>query len=113
MTPRQFRTIALSLPEAVEVGHMGHPDFRVRGKIFATLDYPSSGWGVVKLTPGQQQALVQAHPDIFSAVKGFWGQRGATTVYLRAATPDVIRAALTKAWCNTAPKRLAREFLTD
>jgi hypothetical protein len=110
MTARDFRTIALSLPEAVEVGHMGHPDFRVRNKIFATLDYPSRGWGVVKLTPRQQEGMVKTHPAMFAAVNGFWGRRGATTVNLRAATKDVVREALTKAWCNTAPKRLAREF---
>jgi hypothetical protein len=110
MTAQQFRTIALSLPEAVEVGHMGHPDFRVRNKIFATLGYPSREWAVVKLTLKQQEGLVKAHPAVFVPVTGFWGRRGATTVNLGAATKDVVREALTKAWCNTAPKRLAREF---
>ena len=50
MTADEFRRIALSLPEAVEIGHMGHPDFRVRKKIFATLGYPDDAWGMVKLT---------------------------------------------------------------
>jgi hypothetical protein len=54
VTTTEFRRMALSLPETSEVGHMGHPDFRVRGKIFATLGYPSEAWGVVKLTPKQQ-----------------------------------------------------------
>ena len=54
-----FRRLALSLPEATESAHMGHPDFRVRGKIFATLGSPDDGWGMVKLTPEQQDAFVQ------------------------------------------------------
>ena len=58
MTRDGFRRLALSLPEASEVGHMGHPDFRLRGKIFAMLGYPSEDWAMVKLTPEQQEALV-------------------------------------------------------
>lgn len=105
-----FRKMALSLPEASEAAHMGHPDFRVRGKIFATLGYPSTGWGVVKLTPTQQQAFVRAEPDVFVPVKGTWGRRGATTVRLRAANKSTVRKALVTAWVNTAPKRLARQL---
>jgi hypothetical protein len=76
MTPAGFRRLALALPETSEVGHMGHPDFRVGGKIFATLGYPDGGWGMVKLTPDQQEALVSAEPSVFAPVKGGWG-RGA------------------------------------
>lgn len=75
MTPDGFRRLALSMPEAREVGHMGHPDFRVRGKIFATLSYPDESWGMVKLTPEQQQAFVSAQPVVFCPVKGAWGHR--------------------------------------
>lgn len=57
---------------------MGHPDFRVRRKIFATLGYPSAGWGVVRLTPDQQEFFVQVAPEVFVPVKGAWGRRGAT-----------------------------------
>jgi hypothetical protein len=89
---------------------MGHPDFRVRGKIFATLGYPDKGWGMVKLTPEQQERFVQAEPDVFVPAAGAWGSRGATTVRLRTVTKDVLRRALIAAWRNAAPKRLAEQF---
>src|SRR5262249_31582570 len=97
-------------PEVSEASHMGHPDFRVRGKIFATLGYPDKGWGMVKLTPEQQERFVQAEPDVFVPAAGAWGSRGATTVRLRTVTKDVLRRALIAAWRNAAPKRLAEQF---
>ena len=109
MTADQFRALALSFPEAIESAHMDHPDFRVQGKIFATLGYPDSGWAMVKLTPAQQMLFVTAKPDIFSPVKGGWGRRGATSVQLRAATQSALRDALAAAWRNTAPKRLVKD----
>jgi hypothetical protein len=109
MREDEFRRIALSLPDTAEHAHMGHPDFRVRGKIFASLGYPSAGWGVVKLTPKQQQRWVAAEPDVFVPVKGAWGARGATCVKLRAARTRSVREAMTAAWVNTAPKTLARQ----
>ncbi|HEU4391134.1 MAG TPA: MmcQ/YjbR family DNA-binding protein [Blastocatellia bacterium] len=112
MTADQFRKIALSLPEAIESAHMGHPDFRVRGKIFATL-YPGETAGMVKLTPEQQEAVVQAEPKVFTPVKGGWGRRGCTTVNLLAAKPNTARKALTLAWRNTAPKRLVESSKTS
>src|SRR5947199_3289957 len=66
MTAREFRSLALSLPRASEAAHMGHPDFRVAGRIFATLGYPRSGWGMVKLTPEQQELFVRAQPAVFA-----------------------------------------------
>jgi hypothetical protein len=110
MGVNEFRRIALGLPEACESAHMGHPDFRVRGKIFATLGYPTVGWGVVKLTPDQQEFFVQVEPEAFVPVKGAWGRRGATSVLLRAAPKGLVRKALIAAWCNTAPRPLARRF---
>ena len=107
MTAREFRTIALSLPQASEVAHMGHPDFRVGGRIFATLGYPRSGWGMVRLTPEQQQLFVRTQPATFAPVKGAWGRAGATNVRLRTARQDAVREALTIAWRNRAPQRLA------
>ena len=106
----EFRRMALSLPEASESGHMGHPDFRIRGKIFATLGYPSAGWGVVKLTPDQQEMFVQIKPEVVVPVKGAWGRRGATSVRLQPAPRGLVRKALAAAWCNTAPKPLVRQF---
>lgn len=110
MTIAEFRRLALSLPEAAEAAHMGHPDFRVRGKIFATLGYPGNGFGVVMLTPKQQHRLVEDAPDVFVPVKGAWGQRGATAVRLRQAPKRAVRGALVSAWCNKAPKTLARQL---
>ena len=107
MTPDGFRRLALGLPEASEVGHMGHPDFRVGGKIFATLGYPDGSWGVVKLTPEQQEAFVSAEPTVFVPVKGGWGLRGATCVCLRPAKARSLRLALAIAWRNVAPRQLA------
>jgi hypothetical protein len=103
-----FRRMALVLPEVAEEAHMGHPDFRVRGKIFATLRWPDDGWAMVKLTPEQQDAFVESAPDVFTPVKGGWGRRGATSVRLAAASATALRVALVTAWSNAAPKRLTR-----
>jgi hypothetical protein len=109
MTAEEFRNLALSLPEASEESHMGHPDFRVRGKIFATLG-PGEAWGMVKLTPEQQALFVRTEPEVFEPVKGGWGQKGATYVHLEAAVEPAVRQALVAAWRNTAPKRLAQQL---
>ena len=87
---------------------MHHPDFRVRGKIFATLGYPNKDWAVVKLTPEEQGRFIQNDPKVFEPVKGVWGRRGNTNIYLPAATIDVVQDALTAAWRNTAPEQLAK-----
>jgi len=110
MTLQSFRRLALSMPEASEVGHMGHPDFRVRGKVFATLCYPDEDWGMVKLTPEQQEAFVSAEPAVFVPVKGGWGRRGATNVRLRPAKTRSLRVALAAAWLNVAPRQLVERL---
>ena len=110
MTREQFRRMALTFPETAEGTHMDHPDFRVGGKIFATLSYPDEKWGMVKLTPEQQEEFVRAEPEIFVPVTGGWGRRGATSVRLRSAKRATLRRAMEAAWCNNAPKELAREF---
>jgi hypothetical protein len=107
VTADGFRRLALQMPESTEVGHMGHPDFRVGGKIFATLGYPSADWAMVKLTPEQQEAFCAAEPKAFSPVKGGWGRRGATSVSLRDARAKSLRVALMAAWRNVAPRELA------
>ena len=106
MTLEGFRRLALSMPEASEEAHMGHPDFRVRGRIFATLCYPDENWGMVSLTPEQQEAFVSAEPEVFVPVKGGWGRRGATNVRLRPAKTRSLRVALATAWRNVAPRQL-------
>ena len=102
-----FRRIALSLPETSESAHMAHPDFRVRGKIFATLGWPHAAFGMVKLAPEDQELLVEAEPAVFVPVKGAWGRQGCTNVRLDAVSEPTLRSALVKAWRRAAPKRLA------
>jgi len=106
VTPDDFRRLALALPEAVESEHMGHPDFRVRKKIFATL-WPDDGYGVVKLTPEQQTVVTHAAPAMFAPVPGGWGRGGSTRVLLAAAAQSEVKRALAMAWRNKAPKTLA------
>jgi hypothetical protein len=110
MTSHDFRCLALAFPETAEKAHQSHPDFRVAGKIFATLGYPDSAWAMVKLTPEQQTEFVSTDPDVFVPVKGGWGRKGATNVKLRPAKAATVRSALAAAWCNRAPKQLARKF---
>ena len=104
MTPAGFRKIALSLPEASESAHMDHPDFRVGGKIFASLGYPDNGHGMVILPPEDQARLVQTHPKIFTPAKGAWGRQGSTSVLLEAVDQPTLRNALEIAWRKRAPK---------
>jgi hypothetical protein len=107
VTLQGFREMALSFPETFEGAHMGHPDFRIRGgKIFATLR-PKEGWGMVILTPEQQEGFVESAPAMFAPVKGGWGRRGCTDVILKKASKRTLKVALAVAWRNAAPKRLA------
>ena len=104
MTPAAFRKITLSLPETEERQHMNHPDFRVAGKIFATLGYPDKSCGMVKLSPEDQHYFTKDHPETFVPVKGGWGRRGATSVHLKAAKKAILAKAIQAAWKNSAPK---------
>lgn len=108
MTAAGFRRVALSLPEAVEGSHFGHADFRVGGKIFATLSLQSEGYGVLLLTPEQQAGMVEDEPGIFSPVPGGWGRNGSTRVRLAKVAPDILEAALRMAWQRKTPKKLLR-----
>ena len=110
MTASAFRKIALSLPETEEHSHMSHPDFRVAGKIFATLGYPDKSQGMVKLSPEQQHYFSKDHPGVFVPVKGAWGRRGATSVRLKLAAKEVLQKAIVDAWRNAAPKRVLNSF---
>jgi hypothetical protein len=109
MTPTQFRDIALSMPQASESAHMEHPDFRVGGKIFATLGYPDQGHGMVILPPEEQELLIRTHARIFAPAKGAWGKRGSTTVLLEAVDAATLRRAMEIAWRKRAPKRLIQQ----
>ena len=100
--PMDFRRLALSLPEVVEGSHFRQPDFRVAGKIFATLALESEGYGVLLLTPEQQAGMVQDEPEIFSPVPGEWGRKGATRIHLAKIAPDILEGALRTAWARRA-----------
>src|SRR5215469_12906453 len=93
-----FRRIALSLHGAEESSHMGAPDFRVGGRIFATLASQAQGYGNLMLTPEQQAAFVEELPEVFVPVAGGWGRMGATHIRLAAASEDVLAGALHTAW---------------
>ena len=104
MTPADFRRIALRLPEASENAHMGHADFRVRGRIFATLGWPDNTWAMVRLTPEEQAVFVEVEPVAFEPVPGGWGRRGSTQVRLEAVEVATLQSALVTAWRRVAPK---------
>jgi hypothetical protein len=104
MTAEDFRRIALSLKGAEESSHMGAPDFRVDGRIFATLASQSQGYGNLKLTPEQQAAFVEEMPEVFLPIAGGWGKMGMTHIRLAAATEDVLEGALRTAWKSRVEK---------
>jgi hypothetical protein len=103
LSARAFRRIALGMKDAIEGAHMGHPDFRLNGRIFATL-HSDDQWGMVKLTPDQQQDFVRENPATFTPEKGAWGRQGCTRVRLDSVDEDTLGEALTLAWQNTARK---------
>ena len=103
LSAEDFRRIALGMRDAVESAHMGHPDFRIAGKIFATL-HADRKHGMVKLTPEQQEMLVRDHPAAFAPENGAWGRQGCTAVRLDVADEDTVGEAMTLAWRNSAIK---------
>ncbi len=98
MTAKDFRRIALSLQGAEEASHMGAADFRVSGRIFATLASVKEGYGNLMLTPGVQAEFIAERPDLFLPVHGGWGRMGATHIRLAEADEDSLRGALHAAW---------------
>jgi hypothetical protein len=100
VTAQRFRRIALALDGAVEGAHMGHPDFRVDKRIFASLHHEDQS-GMVKLTPDQQASFIRDHPNAFAPEAGAWGRSGCTRVILKAVDEDALGEALTLAWRNT------------
>jgi len=114
MSPDEFRRIALSMKSAVEGAHMGHPDFRANGKIFATL-HPGERSGIVKLTPDQQQEFLHMNSEAFAPASGAWGRQGSTMVSLDLIDAETLGQAMTLAWQNVfriagqaKPKRAAK-----
>jgi len=98
MTADDFRRIALSFPNTEESSHMGSPDFRVGGHIFATLASQKQGYGNLMLTPELQQAFLADQPDLFLPIAGGWGRMGATHILLKPASEDILTGALLAAY---------------
>ena len=98
MNAADFRRFALSLEGAEESSHMGSPDFRVGGRIFATLASENHGYGNLMLSPEQQAEFVQEQPQVFVPVPGGWGRMGATHIRLGVVNEDVLAGALCAAW---------------
>ena len=114
MTPADFRRMALALEGAEESSHLGAPDFRVGGRIFATLASQKLGYGNLMLSPDVQADFVAEAPEVFIPVKGSWGRMGATHVDLAKVTEEVLAGALRTAWKlrvekNSTPKRAPRK----
>src|SRR5687767_12772993 len=107
MRASEFRRIALGMQDAIEGAHMGHPDFRAHGRIFATL-YPDNKRGMVILTPDDQQRFMREDPAAFEPAAGAWGRQGCTTVRLASADETVVGEAMTLAWQNSAKKPAAK-----
>ncbi|MGH9646118.1 MAG: MmcQ/YjbR family DNA-binding protein [Bryobacteraceae bacterium] len=105
MTAADFRCLALSLPETAEGSHFHVVDFRVGGKIFATLAHQKDGCGVLLLSKEQQDGMIQDAPAMFSPVPNKWGEKGATLVRLAKVKPDVLAGALRMAWANKHHKQ--------
>jgi hypothetical protein len=116
MNAGDFRRIALSLEGAEEGSHMGSPDFRVGGRIFATLASQSQGYGNLMLTPEQQKEFISERPELFVPIAGGWGRMGMTHIRLAEAEEDVLSGALRMAWRlrieKNAPKRRAAKRST-
>lgn len=104
MTADQFRKVVLSFADTEERAHHGHPDFRVGGKIFATLGYPDQVRGMVQLTPEQQAEFMHDHPQVFTPAAGKWGEKGSTIVTLPRAKKAVLHRAAEAAWKNAIAK---------
>jgi hypothetical protein len=105
MNADDFRKLALFLPGAIESSHMNHPDFRIGGKIFASLGAPDDTWGMVKLSPEQQQQFVAADAESFLPCNGAWGKRGCTNVRLASAKKSLVKASLELAAENIVPAK--------
>jgi hypothetical protein len=109
MTADEFRHVVLDMQGAVEGAHMGHPDFRANGRIFASL-HTQNRFGMVKLTPAEQKALLKDAPRMFEPSAGAWGRQGCTNVILAAADVRTVRAAVQLAYegVMALPRKTAR-----
>lgn len=104
MTQDEFRALAASFPEAAAGSHFDTSDFRVGGRIFATLR-KTDGRAVLKLSHDEQQLLMATAPGLFEPVTGAWGRKGWTRVVLEASDAATVRHAMAMAYRSVTPKR--------
>ena len=109
MLPDEVRILALMLPETVAGAHSGNPDFRVGGRVLATL-WVEEARLVLRLSPEDQAALCEAEPDLFTPLDGAWGRRGWTNLDLYECEEETLREALLAAWRVTAPADLVSRY---
>lgn len=109
MTPDAFRKLALTVPASVESAHMNHPDFRLAGKVFASLGAPDAERAMVKLSPEEQQAFIAQDPASFQPCNGAWGRAGCTNVQLAVANRRLVASALKAAAQNVLRTARARK----
>ncbi|MDP4021651.1 MmcQ/YjbR family DNA-binding protein [Methylobacterium sp. NEAU 140] len=110
MSPDAVRALARLLPETVEGVHSGNPDFRVGGRVLATL-WVEEARIVLRLTPALQEAACAAGPDLFAPLDGAWGRRGWTNLDLDDCDDETLRGALLAAWRTTAPPDLVAAYV--
>ena len=108
MTRDEFRRAALAFPETIEQETWGHPTFRVRGKMFATMSADDEA-ATVKASREAQAALVGSEPETFS-VPAYVGQHGWVGIRLERVDPEEAVELLDEAWRATAPKRVVAAF---
>ena len=110
MSLEEFAEMALSFPETIQASHFNTTDFRVNGKIFATLR-PEKLRGVLLLTREDQSLLRETSGDMFEPVPGSWGEKGSTYVVLDSANPYAVRHAMAIAWKKAAPKSVSARHI--
>ncbi|GIL39812.1 hypothetical protein [Roseiterribacter gracilis] len=104
-TPDDFRELALACEGAVEGAHMGHADFRVFDRVFASLGYPDPAWGMIKLTKDEQALRLATVPGAFKPAAGAWGRHGSTMVKLDMVDSKTLESAIAAAWVYVAAKK--------
>ncbi|MFT7617337.1 MAG: hypothetical protein ACI97A_000973 [Planctomycetota bacterium] len=109
MSADEFRDLALGLPEVVESAHNKHPDFRLGGKVLATIG-PDAKSGMVNLTPAQQEEIIEAEPRAYESFNGAWGKRGCTKIIFEHVLPATALSCLTQAWLKTALATLHKRY---
>lgn len=108
VTIDSLRKLALSFPEATEDPHFEKTSFRVKKKIFATYDDKLKR-ACIKLSEIDQNVFSADKTTIYP-VDNKWGKQGWTLIEMEKVHPDLFLDALTTAYCEVAPKKLAEKL---